>query len=144
MPTPDETRADLGAARGDLATALRGSAAATWEQKPEAGEGEDAWSAREVAQHVIGAEIYFATAVCEACDYEGPTSPFDGRLQLETPEAAQAALEQAIEAADSKIRHVTEADLEKQHERMGAVAEVFETWIGHVRNHATQIEAAAS
>ena len=144
MPTPDEIRADLGAARSDLAAALRTSAAASWERKPEGGEGEDAWSAREAAQHVIGAEIYYATAVCDACGYAGPDSPFDGRLELESPEAAQMALEQAIEAANAKIKYVTETDLAKEHERMGSVLDVFASWTGHVRDHATQIEAATS
>jgi hypothetical protein len=143
MPTPDELRAELGAARNGLADALRESSAATWERKPEQGTGEDAWSAREAAQHVIGSEIFYANAVCEACGYDGPESPFDGRPQLETPEAAQAALQQAIVAADSKIRHVTETDLEKQHERMGPLPDVFASWTGHLRDHAAQIQAAA-
>ena len=144
MPTPDEVRADLHAARGDLDAALRASAEATWERKPEGGEGEDAWSAREAAEHVVRAEIFYATAVCEACGYEVPDSPLDDPLELATPDAAQAALGRAIEAADAKIRDVTEADLEKKHERMGAVADLFASWTDHVRLHADQIEAAAS
>ena len=142
MPTPDEVRADLSAARSELASALSASAAATWERKPESGEGEDAWSAREAAQHVVGAELYYAGAVCEACGYDGPESPFADGLELATPEQASAALEQAAAAADSKIQYVSESDLAKSHEGMGPLPDVFESWSGHLRDHAAQILAA--
>ena len=142
MPTPDEVRADLSAARDELAAALSAAPADTWERKPESGEGEDAWSAREAAQHVIGAELYYTNAVCEACGYDGPESPFAGGLELASPEAANAALTQAAAAADSKIQHVTAGDLERSHERMGPLPDVFESWTGHLRDHAAQITAA--
>lgn len=142
MPTPDEIRAELSAARNDLAAALSAASTDTWERKPESGEGEDAWSAREAAQHVIGAEIYYTNAVCDACGYDGPDSPFEGGLELASPEAAGAALDQAIAAADSKIQHVTAGDLEREHERMGPLPAVFESWTGHLRDHAAQITAA--
>lgn len=144
MPTPDEARAALGAARDELAAALGAAPADTWERKPESGEGEDAWSAREAAQHVVGAELYFAGAVCEACGYDGPESPFAAGLELASPEAATAALAQAVAAADSKIRHVTAEDLARSHERMGPLPDVFESWAGHVRDHAAQIAAAGA
>ena len=111
-------------------------------RKPESGEGEDAWSAREAAQHVIGAELYYANAVCEACGYDGPESPFASGLELASPEAASAALAQATAAADSKIQHVSAGDLERSHERMGPLPDVFESWSGHLRDHAAQITAA--
>ena len=142
MPTPDEVRADLGAARDALAAALSAAPADSWERKPESGEGEDAWSAREAAQHVIGAELYYANAVCEACGYDGPESPFASGLELASPEAASAALAQATAAADSKIQHVSAGDLERSHERMGPLPDVFESWSGHLRDHAAQITAA--
>lgn len=142
MPTPDEIRADLAAARSELSAALSAASADTWERKPESGEGEDAWSAREAAQHVIGAELYYANAVCEACGYDGPDSPFEGGLELASPAAASAALDQAAAAADSKVQHVTAGDLERSHERMGPLPDVFESWSGHVRDHAAQITAA--
>ena len=142
MPTPDEIRADLTAARDELAAALSAAPADTWERKPESGEGEDAWSAREAAQHVVGAELYYTNAVCEACGYDGPESPFAGGLEFASPTDAGAALSQAIAAADSKIQHVSEGDLGKSHERMGPLPDVFESWTGHLRDHAAQITAA--
>ena len=144
MPTPDEVRADVAAARDELAAALSAAPAATWERAPASGEGEDAWSAREAAQHVIGAEMYFASAVCEACGYDGPESPFPGGLELASPEAASATLDQAAAAADSKMRHVTAGDLERSHERMGPLPAIFESWSGHLREHAAQIAAAGA
>ena len=142
MPTPDEIRAELAAARNELAAALSAAPADTWERKPESGEGEDAWSAREAAQHVVGAELYYANSVCEACGYDGPESPFEGGLELASPADAGAALTQAAAAADSKIQYVSASDLEKQHERMGPLPDVFESWSGHLRDHAAQILAA--
>ena len=142
MPTPDEIRTELAAARGELAAALSAAPADTWERKPESGEGEDAWSAREAAQHVVGAELYYANSVCEACGYDGPDSPFAGGLELASPAEANAALVQAAAAADSKIQYISASDLEKQHERMGPLPEVFESWSGHLRDHAAQILAA--
>ena len=144
MPTPDEVRADVAAARAELASALAAAPSDAWERKPESGEGEDAWSAREAAQHVIGAEMYFASAVCEACGYDGPESPFADGLELASPEAASAALEQAAAAADSKVQHVTAGDLERSHERMGPLPAIFESWSGHLRDHAAQITAAGA
>ena len=142
MPTPDEIRAELAAARDELAAALSAAPADTWERKPESGEGEDAWSAREAAQHVVGAELYYANSVCEACGYDGPESPFADGLELASPADAGAALVQAAAAADSKIQYISASDLEKQHERMGPLPEVFESWSGHLRDHAAQILAA--
>ena len=144
MPTPDEIRAELASARDELAAALSAAPADTWERKPESGEGEDAWSAREAAQHVVGAELYYTNAVCEACGYDGPDSPFAGGLEFASPADAGTALTQAIAAADSKIQHVSEGDLGKSHERMGALPDVFESWTGHLRDHAAQITAAGS
>lgn len=142
MPTPDEARSAVDAAREDLNAAFA-EAVGAWQRKPEGSEGEDAWSPQEVAAHVLGTEIFFARAVCQACGYDGPRNPIKGAL-LATPQEAQHALTLVSQAADAKMKHVTVEDFAKQHETMGSVEDVFGVWAGHLRDHATQIRAAAA
>lgn len=142
MPTPDEARAAVDAAREDLNAAFL-EAVGSWQTKPEGGEGEDAWSPQEAAAHVLGAEIFFARAVCKACGYDGPANPIKGAL-IATPQEAQHALELVSQASNAKMQHVTAADLAKEHESMGTVEQVFGVWEGHLRDHASQIRAASS
>ena len=143
MASPDELRAAIKVGREALAEAIADSGD-NWEKEPESGEGEDAWSPRQVAEHVIGAEIFFAGAVCEACGYDGPDNPFDGDLSLATPADATTALGQAIEAADTKIKYVTKEDLAQTHERMGNVESVMRFTAFHLLDHAFQLRNAAS
>lgn len=144
MATPVELRAAIAEARTALREAI-GVAGANWERQPAGGEGEEAWSARQAAEHVIGTEHFFASAICEACGYDGPESPFgESGPTLLTPAEAQAALAQAIEATDAKIQHVTQGDLAHKHERMGSVAELMAFTAGHIRDHASQIVVAGA
>ena len=141
MASPDEARAAIEAARGELREAI-GAAGGNWRVAPAVSGDGESWSAEAVAKHVIGAEIFFATAVCEACGYEGPANPVGEDPTLEGAEEALAVWSQVGEAADSTIRYVTAEDLERTHERMGTVAEVMATWQGHIREHAGQIRQA--
>ena len=141
MASPDELRAGLEGARGELREAI-GAAGGHWSVAPAASGDEESWSAAAAAKHVIGAEIFFATAVCDACGYEGPESPVGGDAAMGSAAEALAAWSQVVEAADSKIRYVTAADLERKHEQMGSVAEVMARWQGHIREHAGQIRQA--
>lgn len=44
-----------------------------WDKKPAAaGEGEDAWCARQVAEHIAGASLYFANGLAKAIGAEPP------------------------------------------------------------------------
>ena len=143
MASPDELRAAIKVGRENLATAIDGSAD-NWERQPESGEGEEAWSPRQVAEHVIGAQLYFANAGCEACGYDGPENPFDGPLSLTSPAGAQTALQQASEAADAKIKYVTDDDLAHTHESMGTVEGIMAMDAWHLLDHAYQVRSAAS
>ncbi len=143
MATPDEVRAAIKVGREALAGAIAG-AADNWETAPESGEGEDAWSPRQAAEHVLGAEIYFANEICKACGYDGPDSPFDGQPQFASAAAAQTGLEQVSEASNSKINYVSDEDLTKAHESMGTVENVMAITAWHLLDHAMQIRAAAS
>ena len=114
-----------------------------WEVKPAAGEGEDAWCAKEVAQHVIGADWYFTNLIAQACG----APPMD-RPQIDgtTPAQALESLQQIGAANDAILRHVSEGDLSKSFEtqRFGVqtVQQMLQTMAGHARDHANQIRAA--
>ncbi|MDE2639031.1 MAG: hypothetical protein OXI03_00445 [Chloroflexota bacterium] len=142
MPTPDEARAAVDAARSDFSAAID-EAIGGWQKKPDAAEGEEAWSAQETANHVLGAEIFFARSVCEAAGLEGPRNPIKG-AQISTPQEAQYALEAVTEAANAKVAAIGADDMSKPHEMMGTVEQAFTAWAGHLRDHAAQIRAAAA
>jgi hypothetical protein len=140
MPTPDELRAELAAARRDFADALRGIEGTAWERRPESGEGEDAWSAREAAEHCIAADVAYASAVCLACGYPG-LERFEAMFA--TPGDALAGLEQASALADGRLKYVTDKDLEMQNQRGITVAQIMTHGATHFRDHAAQIRTAA-
>ncbi|HXH21206.1 MAG TPA: hypothetical protein VNN10_04185 [Dehalococcoidia bacterium] len=137
MPTPDELRADLAAARADFADAVR-AAAAVWERRPDSAEGEAAWSPRQAAEHCVAADVAYASAVCIACGYPGLD-----RLQASYATAADAllGLEQASAIADGRLKYVTEKDLEMRNQRGFTVAAMIRANADHFRDHARQIRA---
>ena len=143
MATPDELLIAIKVGREALGRAIE-AAGSNWETTPSSGEGEGAWSARQTAEHVISAELYFAGETCKACGYDPPESPFPGPLQLATAADGSAALDLAVEAASSKQKYVSAEDLAKTHEGMGTVEGVMTIQVGHLINHAMQIQAAAS
>jgi hypothetical protein len=140
MPTPDELRATLDEARAAFRATLE-SASENWDRKPEAAEGEAAWSARQVAQHAAASEVYFAKAICDACGYPGPEVP---RERYATPAEAIAGFDKAVETSNSRIKYVTETDLPRQHESMGSVADMLATAATHLNEHAEQVRAATA
>ena len=143
MATPDELQIALKVGREALGRAIK-AAGSNWETAPSGGEGEEEWSARKTAEHVIGTELYFAGETCKACGYDPPESPFPGPLQLATAADGSAALDLAVEAANSKQKYISAEDLAKTHEQMENVEGVMTIQVWHLINHAMQIRAAAS
>jgi hypothetical protein len=141
MATPDELREELAGARAALRAALEAAPAAKWEVAPGTGEGEEAWSARQAAEHAVGAEAFFTTAVCTACGYPGVEAE---KPSFSTPAEAVAGLDAMIELTNKKLKYVTEGDLEKKHERLGTSAAIMELMASHLHDHAAQILAAGS
>lgn len=138
MSTPDELRADLASARQEFRSALAG-AGDTWEKAPPSpAEGEDSWSPRQVAEHAIGADMYFASEICAACGYPGLEL---SRLSLPTSEEALTALDEAAAKSDGRLKYVSEKDLTMKHEQMGLVSDVMAISASHLRDHAQQIQA---
>ena len=137
--TSDELRTQITEGRAVLRDAIQ-AAATNWERAASAGEGEQAWSARQTAEHAIGAEVFFTSTVCTDCGYPG----------LERPETSYASADEALTAfaevsalCEGRLKYVTESDLEMPDERWETVAGVMAYNATHLQEHAAQIQAAA-
>lgn len=145
MASPKELRAAIVENRAQLQQALHG-AHESWERKPAGGEGEDAWSPRQVAEHSIGAEWYFTNAISQACGappVERPT------LDFSSPATAAATATRVGATCDNILRHVSEQDLEKSWdlgEQLGkrSVGEMLTIMGSHGQDHINQLRAASS
>jgi hypothetical protein len=142
MATPDELRASIASGRDTFREALT-AASSNWERKPASGEGEEAWSPRQAAEHAIPSEIAFVNQVCEACGYPGVT--WDGSTSYASAEDAIAALDSAVALANGRLKYVSDTDLPKKKDETGRSCE---EWMGinawHLNDHAAQITAADS
>jgi hypothetical protein len=142
--SPKELRQAIVEARAELQSALH-AAHEKWDVQPPHRDGEDAWSPRQVAEHVIGAEVYFASAISQAC---GAPKLEQQKPDVSTPAAAAASLTRFAAICDNVLRHVSEADLAKTYEfpRLGTltVQRMMEMLAHHARDHANQILAAST
>jgi hypothetical protein len=138
MPTPDELRAAIAEGRDELRAAIR-DAAKRWESPVAAADGEERWTARQAAEHAIGAEVYFATQVCVACGYPGlePASASYG-----SAEEALQGLQEVAARSDGRLKYVTDKDLVMTHEQWGDVTNLLSYNAIHLREHAAQIRTA--
>ena len=140
MATPKELRQALADVRADLHAALH-HVHETWEQKPPAGEGEESWSPKEVAQHVIGADWFFTNMIVQACGYPALERP---HIDVSTPAQAAASLARIAANDDNYLRHVTDEDLRRTAEtRFGprSVEELMAMLTRHAREHTEQLLA---
>ncbi len=138
MATPDEVRAELAEARKLFVEALSG-AGPGWERRPAGGEGEEAWSPRQAAEHCIGADVAYASAVCTACGYPG-LERWQGSYA--TVAEAQRGFQDASAQADGRLKYVSDSDLAKTNQRGNSVEEMIRASAAHFRDHAAQIKAA--
>ncbi len=137
MATPDELRATLAGARAAFREAIEESEMG-WRRGP----GDGAWTAQEVAEHVIEIEALITTMVCEACGYEGIEA---GKPDCASFIEAIDEFDAVVDRCDAKLKHVTPEDLEKPHKRFGNVAAIFEMNVQHLVEHTAQLlEAAAN
>jgi hypothetical protein len=135
MLTPDELRAPIAAGRVKLEAAIR-AASENWNSSI----GDDDWSPKAAAEHVIPAEAFFASAVCDACGYPGIEME---RSSYESADAALTALAAVSELSEGRLKYITPEDLENKHERLGSVVDILQQNAHHLVEHAEQIEAAA-
>lgn len=130
---------ELASACQEYLAELQQVGAETWERKPAAGEGEEAWSARQVAEHVQGACGFFGNAIGKAAGIDGPGRTYS---ELLTPAAAVEGLPPAIAALQAVIANLDEAKL-----AIAADAPWGKSTVGgivrgagsHFRDHANQI-----
>jgi hypothetical protein len=142
MASPKELRAAIVENRAQLQAALHG-AAARWETKPPAGEAEEAWTPRQVVEHMIGSEWYFTNQIAQACGAPALERP---AVDVSTPAAAAATATRVGATCDSILRHVSEADLAKSRDmgRLGTqtVEWMLNTMESHARDHLQQLKEA--
>ena len=143
MATPKELRAAIVEGRADFQAALH-EAHDAWDRTPQGGEGEDAWSPRQVAEHVLNAELFFASNIAQAC---GAPALERQSPDVATPAAAAASATRFAATCDDILRHVTQDDLAKTRElRIGtlSVEQMLDLLASHARDHAQQIRAAST
>ena len=143
MPTADELRASVAAARTVLRTAITASAD-NWETpKGTTDDGEAGWSPRQAAEHAVPSEMMFADAICAACGYDGPENPLTGEPSFASAAEALAALDIVVAAADSKVDYVQDAELGKETAAFGfdavSVAWLMEMDVWHLADHSAQM-----
>jgi hypothetical protein len=141
--SPRELRAAVVEGRAALQAVLH-EAHHAWEKQPPHAEGAEVWSPRQVAQHVIGAELYFASGISQAC---GAPAIEMQRPDVSSPAAAAASLTRYAATCDNVLRHVSEGDLAKTHTmRQGelTVQRMMEILASHLHDHAGQIRAAVA
>ena len=135
MATLDEARAALDNGRTAMREAIE-AAEMGWRKTA----GGDAWTAQQTAEHVIEIEAFFTTAMCDACGYPG--------VDVVRPDCASSteALDEfdaVVNNCNAKLKHLTQEDLAKVHERFGTVEEILAMNMNHLTEHAAQIREAA-
>jgi hypothetical protein len=111
-----------------------------WEVAPASGEGEDAWSPRQVAEHVAAAPIFFASGIAKAVSANGPIPT---RASLADTAAALSATDSAQRGLNSVLGQLRDSDLDREVElgRLGkmTVTQVLEIAASHYVDHAGQL-----
>jgi hypothetical protein len=118
-------------------------AGASWERKPAGSpEGEAAWNARQVAEHVAGAGTFFAAGVAGAVGVEAPERR---QFQFASAEEAIPATESSYQVFLGVVDKVTDEQLavEFEHPRLGkqTVGGIIELVAYHLNDHAGQLKA---
>ena len=142
MASPQELIQTVRDVRAEAAAAI-GECDEKWETKPAAGEGEDAWSPKEVAQHIIRAEWFFTNMIGQACGAQPMERP---EFDVSTPRNAVESLRQIGELDDRVLRHVSDGDLAKTYDTRNlgtrSVEEMLTIIASHGRDHINQLRAA--
>lgn len=116
-------------------------AGSVWETKPAAGDGEEAWCARQVAEHIGGASLFFGARIAEAIGAPGPVP-----RRLEFASAAEAATGTAEVHAEfaTVLARVTDDQLAMDVDlpRIGkqTVGGILTIIAHHYKDHANQIK----
>lgn len=136
-----ELKQGVAEAYGSYLSQLKESGA-VWEQKPaSAGEGEEAWCARQVAEHIASANLYFANGIARIIGAEGPAMQ---QPQLASVEEAVTATEAAQAGFMGVVEKLGEDQLgiEVEHPRFGkqTPAAIISLVTHHLGDHANQLK----
>ena len=126
---------------GELAVA-----APVWNQKPDgAAEGEDAWCARQVAEHIAGSGPFFAAGIAQAIGVDGPVP---ARVQLPDPADAVDETQRTHGLLMDVLAQLNDDHLaiEVDHPRLGkhTVGGILDIVSGHIADHANQLKTLRS
>jgi hypothetical protein len=139
MASADELRAAIAAQRAALRESIQ-AAAGKWTESP----GGDAWSAKQIAEHAIGADVYFANIVSKAM--LGKPGEFE-RKEMASSEEALARSEEAAAVADKVLRYVEDRDLVKPTEGVPGEKQTIEAAMieasSHLAEHAAELKSRA-
>jgi hypothetical protein len=136
----DDIRSEIGGAF-DAYIAELAQSGPHWDRRPASGEGEDAWCARQVAEHIAGASLFFGAGIAQAIGVDGPALE-----RIELPDSAAAAAKtQANQAAFMAVAaHVKDDQLamEVDHPRLGkqTLGGILDIVTYHHRDHAQQLK----
>jgi hypothetical protein len=139
--TADDIRSELGTAFDEYVAELE-QAGAHWERKPVGGEGEDAWCARQVAEHIAGAALFFGAGIAQAIGVQGPALE---RVELADASAAAAKTRANHALLMGVVGQVQDGQLPQEidHPRLGkqTLGGILGIVTYHHRDHAQQLRA---
>ncbi|MCK9485727.1 MAG: DinB family protein [Dehalococcoidia bacterium] len=138
MASADELRQQIADARNAFRQALQG-VDGKWEQSP----GGEEWSPKQIAQHAIGGEVYFANFVSTAM--LGKPGEAD-RSEIASSADALTRHEAAAALADRAFKYVEDSDLTKPAENIpGSTDQNVEAAMrgaaAHLREHTEQLRS---
>ncbi|MFQ5380247.1 MAG: DinB family protein [Dehalococcoidia bacterium] len=142
MTTIAEHLAELDDAYDAYMTELKKSGP-VWEKKPAAAEGEEAWSARQVAEHVAGAATFFGAGLAFYIkEIQGPERH---QPEFATAEAAVEGTPGAHSKLVEVVRQIPEDKLSLEIEAPQLGKNTVSGFVGiaahHLRDHAQQLAA---
>jgi hypothetical protein len=113
-----------------------------WERKPQGGgEGEEAWCARQVAEHIAGAAPFFGNGIAAAIGAQGPQMQ---RYPFASASDATSVTADAQKAFMGVVSGVTDAQMsmEIDHPRLGkqTLGGILAIVANHYLDHANQLK----
>lgn len=120
--------------------------ASVWEKKPEGSpDGESAWCAKQVAEHIASSGPFFGAGIAQAIGVSGPTP---GLVTLADATAAAAETKRGHALLLDVVAHVTDAHMAQDvdHPRLGktTVGGILGIVSGHLQDHANQLKTLRS
>jgi len=141
LPTAAEAKSAIEAGFATYLAELE-QCASVWDKKPAGSpDGEAAWCARQVAEHIAGAGPFFAVGLANAI---GATPPQLARIELPDPAAAVGETKRTHGLLMDVVSKVTDENLaiEIDNPRLGkqTVAGILGILSGHLNDHANQLK----